>query len=126
MLGVVMGSGIIYYGDRAYTLTLTQDPFETLLLYLGFAAPAVLAYPATFFVDGFVLGPRQAETQPIPSPAPPAFPRMWSAMLGLFLLIVVLAEVAAMHLGFRTARTHLESPPWAHVASECDPGRCRR
>ncbi|EQD52568.1 membrane protein containing DUF981, partial [mine drainage metagenome] len=36
MISLVIGAGVAYYGARAYILGLTQDPFETLLLYLGF------------------------------------------------------------------------------------------
>jgi putative membrane protein len=111
MLGVVIGSGVIYYGSRAYWLGLTKEPFETLLLYLGFGAMAILSYPATLFVDWFVVGPQYAAAAPLPSTPTPAYPKLWTVLLGLFLLVVVLAGIAALLYGFSTAWSHLESPP---------------
>jgi putative membrane protein len=111
MLGVVIGSGIIYYGTRAYWLGLTKDPLETFLLYLGFGGVAILSYPATLFVDWFVVGPQTPGAAPLPSGSTPRYPQMWTIFLGLFLLVVVLAGIAAMAYGFSTAWSHLESPP---------------
>lgn len=111
MLSVVAGSGIIYYGARAYIIGLTQQPFETFLLYLAFGAVAILAYPVTLFVDWFIVGPAHPEVQPLPSPSTPEYPRLWTLLLGLFIAMVVLAGIAALLYGFSTAWTHLESPP---------------
>jgi putative membrane protein len=111
MLGVVIGFGIMYYGYRAYTLSLTQEPFETLLLFLGFGAVAVGSYPVTLYVDWFVVGPSNPGADPMPSDSVPKNPRMWNVILGLFLLLVVLAGVAALFYGFDSAWAHLASPP---------------
>ncbi|HTT73233.1 MAG TPA: DUF981 family protein [Thermoplasmata archaeon] len=111
MLGVVLGSGVIFYGSRAYLLNLTSDPFETFLLYLGYGAAAIMAYPATLFIDWFIVGPQLPSVQPLPSGPKPDNPRMWMVLLGLFLLIVVLAGVAAVIYGFTSVWAHLGSPP---------------
>ncbi len=111
MLGVVIGGGIVYYGYRGYTLSLTQEPFETLLLFVGFGAVAILSYPATLYIDWFVVGPSAPGADPLPSDPAPRYPKMWTALLGLFLLVVVLAGIAALFYGFDTAWAHLASPP---------------
>ena len=111
MLGVIIGGGVMYYGARAYYLSLTKDPFETLLLYLGFGGVAILSYPVTLFVDWFVVGPRNSSVAPLPSDEQPTYPDLWMALLGLFLVVVVLAGIAAVVYGFSTAWSHLESPP---------------
>ncbi|MGI0070600.1 MAG: DUF981 family protein [Thermoplasmata archaeon] len=111
MLGVVIGFGVMYYGYRAYTLSLTTAPLETLLLFLGFGAVAVLSYPATLFIDWFVVGPVVPGADPLPSDPTPRYPKLWTSLLGLFLLLVVLAGIAALFYGFDTAWAHLASPP---------------
>jgi len=112
MLGIVIGCGVIYYGVRAdYYLTLTSDPTETLLLYLGFGGVAILAYPATLYVDWFVSGRQNAAVTPIASALTPSSPRMWTVLLGLFVILVVLAGAAAAAYGLTAAWGHLESPP---------------
>ncbi len=114
MLGVVMGSGVIYYGFRAdyvYGLSLTKHPFETLLLYLAFGGMAILAFPATLYVDWFVTGPKTPANGPLASAPRPEMPRMWYGILLIFLVVVALAGIAAIAYGFSTAWAHLESPP---------------
>jgi uncharacterized membrane protein len=111
MIGVVVGSGVIYYGYRAYTLSLTLEPLDTLLLFLGFGAMAVLSYPATLYLDWFVVGPDHPEASPLASPPTPRYPVLWNVVLGLFLVVVVLAGIAALFYGFNTAWAHLASPP---------------
>jgi putative membrane protein len=111
MLGVVIGFGIIYYGYRAYTLSLTLEPLETLLLFLGFGGVAVLSYPVTLYLDWFVVGPSEAGVAPIASDPLPGYPKMWMVFLGLFLAVVVLAGIAALFYGFDTAWAHLAAPP---------------
>ncbi len=111
MLGLVIGAGIAYYGARGYLVSATNDPFETLLMYLGFGAVGILSYPATLYVDWFVTGPRNTGADPLPSGPKPANPNMWKVLLGLFLLMVVLAGVAALLYGFTAAWSHIESPP---------------
>jgi putative membrane protein len=111
MVGVVAGSGIIYYGCRAYLLSLTLEPLETLLLFLGFGAVAIASYPVTLYLDWFVTGPEVPTSAPLPSDPTPAYPRMWTVFLGAFLILVVLAGVAALFYGFDTAWAHLAAPP---------------
>ncbi len=107
ILGVVVGSGTIYYGARAYQLGLTQDPFETFLMYLAFGGVAILSFVATLFIDWFVVGPRTPSVQPIASGPKPEYPRMWMAFLGLFMAVVLLAGIAAVLYGFSIAWSHL-------------------
>jgi len=112
MLGIVIGCGIMYYGVRAdYYLKLTSDPLETLLLYLGFGAVAILSYPATLYVDWFVTGRQNPSVTPIASSPTPSYPRLWTVLLGLFIIMVILAGVAAAAYGLTAAWGHLESPP---------------
>ncbi len=111
MLGVVSGFGVMYYGYRAYTLSLTKAPLETLLLFLGFGGVAVLSYPVTLFLDWFVVGPSVPGADPLPTDPTPRYPKMWTLFLGLFLLVVVLAGIAALAYGFSSAWAHLASPP---------------
>lgn len=111
VLGVVIGGGIMYYGYRAYNLSLTLEPLETFLMFLAFGAVGILSYPATLFVDWFVVGPAVPGADPLPSDPKPRYPAMWTILLGLFMLVVVLAGVAALIYGFNTAWAHLGSPP---------------
>ncbi len=111
-LGLVIGCGVMYYGVRAdYYLALTQDPTETLLLYLGFGAVAILAYPVTLYVDWFVQGRQNPSLSPIASALTPTSPRMWTILLGAFMIMVALAGFAAAAYGLSAAWSHLESPP---------------
>jgi uncharacterized membrane protein len=108
MLSVVCGVGVMYYGIRAdYFLGLTLDPLETLLLYLGFGAMAILAYPVTLYVDWFVTGPTNPSVTPLPSAPRPSSPRMWTVLIGMFLLWVALAGSAAAAYGLDAAWGHL-------------------
>jgi putative membrane protein len=112
MLGVVIGLGVMYYGVRAeYYLKLTQDPLETLLMYLGFGAVAILSYPATLYVDWFVTGRQNPALTPIASASTPTYPRLWTVLLGLFIVMILLAGIAAAAYGLSAAWGHLESPP---------------
>lgn len=110
MLAVVSGAGVIYYGlrsDYIYGLQLTKEPLETLLLYLAFGAMAILAYPATMYVDWFVTSAKNPAAGPLPSGPQPAYPRMWGALNLLFLVVVALAGIAAVSYGFTIAWAHL-------------------
>jgi uncharacterized membrane protein len=111
MLGVVIGASIVYYGYRAWTLSLTLDPLETLLLFLGFGAVAIGTYPILLYVDWFVVGPSVPGADPLPSDPTPRYPLMWNLLIGAFLLLVVLAGVAALFYGFDSAWAHLAAPP---------------
>jgi uncharacterized membrane protein len=111
MLGVVSGGAIVFYGYRAWTLSLTLEPLETLLLFLGFAAVSIGSYPVTLYLDWFVVGPAVPGVDPLPSDPKPRYPMMWTILLGTFLLLVVLAGVAALFYGYDAAWAHLASPP---------------
>jgi uncharacterized membrane protein len=111
MLAVIVGLGIAFYGTRGYQIGLTKDPLETFLMYTAFAALSIMSYPATLYIDWFVVGPTHAGASPLPSDVTPRFPRLWIILLGLFMFIVVLAGVAAVLYGINTAWSHLASPP---------------
>jgi uncharacterized membrane protein len=111
MMGVIIGLGVLFYGVRAYQLALTKDPVETLLMYMAFGGVAILSYPATLFLDWFVVGPSVPGADPLPSPPVPNYPWIWRILLGLFLIAVVLAGVAAVLYGINAAWSHLASPP---------------
>ena len=106
-MGVIVGTGVLYYAIHGYQLGLTKDPFETLLLYCAFGALAILLYIPTLFIDWFVVGPRVPSVQPIASSPTPAYPRMWMGLLGFFMVVVFLAGLAAVLYGF--------SIVWSHV-----------
>ncbi len=111
VLAAISGAGILYYGYRAYTLSLTLEPLETFLMFIAFGALGILSYPATLYLDWFVVGPEYKNVDPVPSDPTPRYPWMWTALLGLFMLVVVLAGVAVLLYGFNTAWAHLGSPP---------------
>ncbi len=115
MMAVVIGFGVGFYGYRGYTMSpaLTLDPLETFLLYIAFAATSVLSYPATLYVDWFVTGPTTPASAPLASdPKPrPQFRLMWNVLLGLFLLAVIGAAIAAVAYGFDIGWAHLAAPP---------------
>ncbi len=104
VVGVVSGAGVIYYGARAYILSLTQEPLEMFLMYLAFGALAVLSYPATLFLDWYV-----TPTDPESTAAP--VPTVWKLALAVFLAMAVLAGVASILMGFSTVWSHLAKAP---------------
>ncbi|HTT16249.1 MAG TPA: DUF981 family protein [Thermoplasmata archaeon] len=111
MLGVIIGLGVLFYGVRAYQLSLTKDPLDTLLMYLAFGGTAIMSYPATLYVDWFVVGPTTAGSDPLPSPPTPNYPWLWRVLLSMFFLVLFLAGVAAVGYGVSSAWGHLASPP---------------
>jgi uncharacterized membrane protein len=111
MFSVLIGLGVLFYGVRAYQLSLTLEPLETLLMYLAFGGMAILAYPATLFVDWFVVGPQVPGADPLPSAPTPEYPWIWRVLLGLFLTAVILAGVASVLYGINIVWGHLASPP---------------
>jgi uncharacterized membrane protein len=56
VLALVAGGVTAFYGYTGYTASpaFTKDPFDTLLLYAGFAAAGIFALPATIAVDYFL------------------------------------------------------------------------
>jgi len=111
VMGVITGLGVLFYGFRAYQLSLTLEPMETLLMYMAWGAMAILSFPATLFVDWFVVGPTVPGADPLPSKPYPAYPKMWAVLIGLFMILVVLAGVAAVLYGINAAWAHIAAPP---------------
>jgi putative membrane protein len=58
LFALLAGGVVAFYGWTGYTATpaFTTDPFYTLLLYFGFAAAGVFAFPATVVVDYYLDG----------------------------------------------------------------------
>ncbi len=56
LISLVAGGATAFYGYTGYTATpaFTTHPFDTLLLYLAFAAMGVAAFPATFLTDHYL------------------------------------------------------------------------
>lgn len=107
----VTGLGIAYYGARGYQLSLTKEPLEMFLLFLGFGITAALAFPVTLFVDKYVLEPASASSgSTVSAPAPP-FPPIWNVPVLAFLALAALAGIAAILMGFNTLWSHLEYAP---------------
>jgi uncharacterized membrane protein len=109
MLAVISGLGVLFYGVRAYDLHLTLDPRDTFYLYLSFGAVAIASYPATLFIDWFVVGPTSPGSDPLPSGSTPSWPWIWRVLLAGFLLLVILAGIAAVGFGISTVWGHLGS-----------------
>ncbi|MGB6442248.1 MAG: hypothetical protein WBF81_03000, partial [Thermoplasmata archaeon] len=65
----------------------------------------------TLYLDWFGVGPSGPALAPTASDSLPRYPKMGTALLALFLVLVVLAGIAALFYGFDTARAHLASPP---------------
>lgn len=99
VLGVVSGGGVIYYGYLGYGNNLTLDHLETFLLFLAWGAMAIGSYGATLFVDWFVISTQNPSAGPLASSTTPAYPRMWTALIFAFLVLAVLAGIAAIWYG---------------------------
>lgn len=56
LFALVAGAAVAFYGWTGYTAhpAFTKDPFDTLLLYLGFGLAGALALPATVVVDYYL------------------------------------------------------------------------
>ena len=70
---------------------------------LAFGSVAILSYPATLFVDWFAAVPDPPDPTPMPAGATPEYPALWTGLLGLFLVVAVLAGMAAIAYGFTAA-----------------------
>jgi uncharacterized membrane protein len=68
LLALVAGGVVAFYGWTGYAArpAFTTDPFYTLLLYAGFGAAAIFAFPATVIVD-YYLGSTDALRAPFMS-----------------------------------------------------------
>jgi len=107
LMAVVCGGGVIYYGYQGYNNGLTLDHLETFLLFLVWGVMAIGSYGATLFVDWFVIGTQNPNAGPLASSTTPAFPRMWTVLIFLFLVVVVLAGIAAIWYGQDITWGHL-------------------
>ena len=108
VMAIPIGGGVIYYGYLGYQNNLTLDHLETYLLFLVWGTVAIASYGATLFVDWFVIGTQNPNAAPLASSTTPAFPRMWTVLIFLFLVVVVLAGVAAIWYGQDIAWGHLQ------------------
>ncbi len=99
VMGVVSGGGVVYYGYLGYNNGLTLDHLETFLLFIVWGVVAIASYGATLFVDWFVIGTQNPSAGPLASTTTPAYPRMWTVLIMLFLAVVVLAGIAAIWYG---------------------------
>jgi uncharacterized membrane protein len=65
LFALISGGATAFYGWTGYTANpaFTKDPFDTLLLYTGFAAAGIFAFPATIVMDYF-LGASDSGKQP--------------------------------------------------------------
>lgn len=68
LLALVAGGVTAFYGWTGYSANpaFTEDPFDTLLLYLGFGAAGIFAFPATVLVD-YYLGATEVLRRPFTS-----------------------------------------------------------
>jgi putative membrane protein len=74
LFAAVAGASTALYGYSAHTLGLTKAPMSMLLLYLGFGAAGLAAFPATLALDGLMKGPVSLAT-PRGAPHAGAFAR---------------------------------------------------
>jgi len=107
VMAVASGGGVIYYGYLGYQNSLTNDHLETFLLFLVWGAMAIGSYGATLFIDWFVIGPQNPNAGPLASGPTPTYPRMWTVLILLFLVVVVLAGIAAIWYGQDITWGHL-------------------
>lgn len=107
VLGAASGVAVLYYGVVAYQDGLTLDPVETLLMYIAFGVLACALLIPTLFIDWFITGPKYPNTQPIASDPTPKYPMMWNLLIGIFMLTVFLAGLAAALYGLNIAWGHI-------------------
>ncbi len=111
LVGVVSGSGVIYYGARAYRLGLTLEPLEMFAMFAAFGLLAIVAWPATWFVDREVTGAVPGGGASTAATGSGHLSNPWKVALLLFLAMAVLAGVAAILMGFNTVWDHLAAAP---------------
>jgi len=111
ILGVLVGSALIFYGYRAYNLSLTLDPTEAFALYLAFGGAAILSFPVTLYIDFFVVAPSTPDVAPMSPEIAARYPKVWLGFNAFFLIVLVLAGIAAIIYGFNTIWAHLGAPP---------------
>lgn len=132
LMALAAGIIVIFYGVTGYQQGLTKDPLETLLLYLGFGAVAILSLPASLVADWFLapVRPTQFPWSRAPEVKEPtggavtevAAPHELSATFRrvvslakvvayLFPVFFGLAAIAALLYIASTVPAHLMSPP---------------
>ncbi|MDE1819650.1 MAG: DUF981 family protein [Euryarchaeota archaeon] len=62
LFALVAGAITLFYGWTGYGLNYTKEPLNMLLLYAGFGAAGIMAFPATVLVDHFM---GSVETSPM-------------------------------------------------------------
>jgi hypothetical protein len=110
LLALVVGGVTAFYGWTGYTANpaFTKDPLDTLLLYLGFGAAGVFAFPATVVVD-YYLAATDAARAPFSS-------TKWIGRFGLrHLGSRGVQPVIAGRLERAPTQTEDASPPQYHV-----------
>lgn len=131
LMALAAGIIVIFYGVTGYQQGLTKDPLETLLLYLGFGAVAILSLPAALVADWFLapVRPTQFPWSRVPSTKAPAsgdagtssspptsatfryvvsFARVIAYFFPVFFGLAAIA--ALLYIG-QTVPAHLMSPP---------------
>lgn len=72
VLAFMAGAAVVFYGYTGYGFAYTKEPFDFLLLYLGFGVSGMAALPATVIVDYYLGTVANSETA-WRSAAPSAF-----------------------------------------------------
>jgi len=129
LMALAAGIIVIFYGVTAYQQGLTREPLETLLLYLGFGAVAILSLPASLVADWFLAPVRPTQfpwtrvpavSEPERSPAEPSGPSSatfqyvvsFARVVAYFFPVFFgLAAIAALLYIGQTVPAHLMSPP---------------
>lgn len=114
VLSLVAGFTIIAYGWRAYQLGLTTEPWAMFLIYLGFGATAILAFPVAIIADEWLHNrlehlpepPKDKMGRPI---YPISYPE--AAIVLVFVIVILLSAVAVEGTLANAIITHLNSPP---------------
>jgi putative membrane protein len=116
VLSIVSGTIVIAYGARAYQLGLTKEPWAMFLMYLGWGATAILAFPVALIADGWLQGAKDAASLPEPprgKDGRPQYPVSYlrAAIVLLFVLVIVLSAIATYAILGNSIYTHLQSAP---------------
>ncbi len=116
VLSLVSGGIVIAYGARAYQLGLTSTPWAMFLMYLGWGATAILAFPVAVIADGWLRGGAAGAPAVEPAKGKDGTPRypvsyLRAAIVLFFVLVIVLSALATGGILANAVFTHLKSPP---------------
>lgn len=116
VLSLVSGGIVIAYGARAYQLGLTSTPWAMFLMYLGWGATAILAFPVAVIADGWLQGSATAASAPEPPRGPDGRPRypvsyLRAAIVLFFVLVIVLSALATAGILGNAIYSHLLKAP---------------